>query len=180
MKENTIATNFEPYKCVNFVQSIIVTHENKAILSTWFVYSFVKNDKQNIYPNIKRSGVFIPQLIRYARVSTYYKCFILRAARLSCKPLGLIYVRERMKSSLWKFYSRYRVLIKHYEAPPPFPKCYMTFWDMAIYSDNLHWSGISLNRALVTELDLITVFDVIILFREISMKKCYAMPKILS
>ena len=31
----------------------------------------------------------------------------------------------------------------------PSPKCYMTFWDMIIYSDNLHWSDISLNRELL-------------------------------
>ena len=34
MKENTMATNFEPHKCVIFVQSNkICTHENKAIQS---------------------------------------------------------------------------------------------------------------------------------------------------
>ena len=36
----------------------------------------------------------------------------------------------------------------------PSPKCYMTFWDKTIYSDTLHWSDISLNCDLVTELDL--------------------------
>ena len=50
----------------------------------------------------------------------------------------------------------------------PSPKCYMTFWDMVIYSDTLHWSDISPNRDLITELDLITVFDAITLFREVS------------
>ena len=35
------------------------------------------------------------------------------------------------------------------------------FWDMIIYSDNLHWSNISLNRDLVTELDLITVLTLL-------------------
>ena len=42
----------------------------------------------------------------------------------------------------------------------PSPKCYMTFWDIIIYIDILHWSNISLNRDLVTERDLITFFDV--------------------
>ena len=39
MKENTMATNFEPHKCVNFVQSTKIgtcTNENKAIHSTWW------------------------------------------------------------------------------------------------------------------------------------------------
>ena len=49
-------------------------------------------------------GVFISQLIRYARVCSSYECFILRAARLSSKLLGQGYVRERLKSSRRKFY----------------------------------------------------------------------------
>ena len=32
---------------------------------------------------------------------------------------------------------------------------------MIIYSDTFHWSDISLNRDLATELDLNTVFDAI-------------------
>ena len=60
-------------------------------------------------------GVFISQLIRYARACSSYECFILRAARLSSKLLGQGYVMERLKSSLRKFYCRYGDLIKHYE-----------------------------------------------------------------
>ena len=110
-------------------------------------------------------GVFISQLIRYARACSSYECF-LRAARHSCKYLGQGYVKECLKSSLWRFCCRYGDLIKQYEVTSP--KCYMTFWDMIIYTDTFHWSDISLNRDLVTELDLITVFDIITLFREVS------------
>ena len=60
-------------------------------------------------------GVFISQLIRYARACSSYECFILRAARLSSKLLGQGYVMERLKSSLRKFYGRYGDHIKHYE-----------------------------------------------------------------
>ena len=59
-------------------------------------------------------GVFISQLIRYARACSSYECFILRAARLSSKLLGQGYVMERLKSSLRKFYGRYGDLIKHF------------------------------------------------------------------
>ena len=52
----------------------------------------------------------------------------------------------------------------------PSPKCYMAFLDMMIYSDTLHWSVISLNRDVVTKLDLITAFDVITLFLEVSIE----------
>ena len=61
--------------------------------------------------------VFISQLIRYARACSSYKCFILRAVRLSNKLLGQWYVKERLKSSLRKFYDRYRDLTKQYEVP---------------------------------------------------------------
>ena len=42
-------------------------------------------------------------------------CFILRARRLSHKLLEKGYVKERLKSSLRKFYGRYGDLIKQYE-----------------------------------------------------------------
>ena len=66
-------------------------------------------------PSSPAYGVFISQLIRYARACSSYECFILRAAGLSSKLLGQEYVMERLKSSLRKFYSRYGDLIKHYE-----------------------------------------------------------------
>ena len=62
-------------------------------------------------------GVFISQLIRYARACPSNECFILRAVRLSNKLLGQGYVKERLKSSLRKFYGRYGDLTKQYEAP---------------------------------------------------------------
>ena len=46
----------------------------------------------------------------------------------------------------------------------PSPKCYMTFWDMAIYNDNLNWSDITPICELITELDFITDFDLITKF----------------
>ena len=48
-------------------------------------------------------GVFISQLIRYARACTSYECFILRATRLSNKLLEQGYVNECLKSLLKKF-----------------------------------------------------------------------------
>ena len=68
-------------------------------------------------PSSPAYGVFISQLIRYARASSSYECFILRAVRLSSKLLGQGYVKERLRSSLRKFYGRYGELIKQYEVP---------------------------------------------------------------
>ena len=83
-------------------------------------------------PSSPAYGVFFSQLIRYARACSSYECLILRAARLLCKLLRQGYVRERLKSSHRKFYGRYGDLIKHYEVS--LCQCYMTFWDMIIYS----------------------------------------------
>ena len=51
-------------------------------------------------PTSPAYGVFISQLIRYARACSSYGCFILRATRLSNKLLEQGYVKERLKSSL--------------------------------------------------------------------------------
>ena len=66
-------------------------------------------------PTSPTYGVFISQLIRYARACSSYGCFILRATRLSNKLLVKGYVKERLKSSLRKFDGRYGDLIKQYE-----------------------------------------------------------------
>ena len=66
-------------------------------------------------PTSPAYGVFISQLIRYARACSSYGCFILRATRLSNKLLKQGYVKERLKSSLRKFYGRYGDHIKQYE-----------------------------------------------------------------
>ena len=58
-------------------------------------------------------GVFISQLIRYARDCSTYGCFILRATRLSNKLLEQGYVKERLKSSLRKFYGRYTGILSN-------------------------------------------------------------------
>ena len=68
-------------------------------------------------PSSPAYGVFISQLIRYARACSSYECFILRAMRLYNKLLGQGYVKERLKSSLRKFYGRYGDLTKQYEVP---------------------------------------------------------------
>ena len=42
---------------------------------------------------------------------------------------------------------------------PPSPECYTTFWMMTIYSDTLHWSGITPIFDRITDIDPITEFD---------------------
>ena len=102
-------------------------------------------------PSSPAYGVFISQLIRYARACSSYECFILRAMRLSNKLLGQGYVKERLKSSLRKFYGRYGDLTKQYEVPlsrmlhdildddhiqwhPPLVGHYTNFWPLLIWT----------------------------------------------
>ena len=54
----------------------------------------------------------------------------------------------------------------------PSPKCYMTFWDMVIYSDTRNWLNIAPIFEPITELDVITNFDLISKFREVSIEHC--------
>ena len=103
-------------------------------------------------------GVFISQLIRYAMACPSYECFILRAVRLSNKLLGQGYVKEHLRSSLRNFFNC-SVRGSYQTKWGPSPKCYTTFWMMTIYSDTLHWSGITPIFDPVTDLDLITEFE---------------------
>ena len=66
-------------------------------------------------PTSPAYGVFISQLIQYARACSWYGCFILRATWLSNKLFEHGYVKECLKWSLRKFYGRYGDLIKEYE-----------------------------------------------------------------
>ena len=82
----------------------------------WFNFHITKFPflSSNI-PSSPANGVFISQLIRYARACSSYECFMLRARRLSSKLLKLGYLADRLKSSFMKFYGRYGDLIQQYE-----------------------------------------------------------------
>ena len=84
----------------------------------WQTWRFQFPNSPFLSSNIPTSpayGVFISQLIRYARACSSYGCFIPRATRISNRLLEQGYVKERLKSSLRKFYGRYGVLIKQYK-----------------------------------------------------------------
>ena len=102
-------------------------------------------------PSSPAYGVFISQLIRYTRACSSYECFILRAVRLSNKLLGQGYGKERLKSSLRKFYGWYGDLTKQYEVPlsrmlhdildddhiqwhPPLKRHNTNFWPLLIWT----------------------------------------------
>ncbi|KAK3094608.1 hypothetical protein FSP39_003993 [Pinctada imbricata] len=62
-------------------------------------------------PSSPAYGVFVSQLIRYARACSKYEDLIIRARRLASKLLVQGYVTQRLKSSLNKFFGRYGDLL---------------------------------------------------------------------
>ena len=125
-------------RCIPFNSRLKTRQRATLLLLTWIYFCrsggtvnftlplFDKRDDFNFHitnfpflnsniPTSPAYGVFISQLIRYARACSSYGCFILRATRLSNKLLEQGYVKERLESSLRKFYGRYGNLIKQYE-----------------------------------------------------------------
>ena len=90
--------------------------------------------------------ILFQHLWNYSAILKHFtKQHLFRAVRLSNKLLGQGYVKERLKSSLRKFYGRYGDLIKQYEVPlsrmlhdildddhlqwhPPLIRHYTNFW----------------------------------------------------
>ena len=107
---------FDPFcdKMKNYTIHVFAKILNILFLNFLFHITNVPFLSSNI-PTPPAYGVFISQLIRYARACSSYGCFILRATRFSNKLLEQGYVKERLKSSLRKFYGRYGDLIKQYE-----------------------------------------------------------------
>ena len=65
-------------------------------------------------PSTPAYGVFISQLIRYARACRNYADFLYRARTLTNRLLEQGYVATRLKSSLQKFYGRHHELVDRY------------------------------------------------------------------
>ena len=59
-------------------------------------------------------GVYISQLIRYARACSSYTEFLKRHSLLSCKLLNQGYCRERLVSTFKRFFGRYHELVEKY------------------------------------------------------------------
>ena len=83
-------------------------------------------------PSSPAYGVFISQLIRYARA---LECLILRAVRLhlSSSDGDSSWTFEIVPQEvLWSIWG------SHKNMKSTSPRCYMTFWDMTIYNDTLN------------------------------------------
>ena len=62
-------------------------------------------------PQSPAYGVFVSQLIRYARASSLYEDFIMRSQLLTSKLLKQGYTRNRLIATFKKFYCRHNVLL---------------------------------------------------------------------
>ena len=101
-------------------------------------------------------GALISQLIRYAQAWSSYKCFILRATRLSNKLLENGNVKKRLKSSLKKFYGRNGDL-KIRSFPLTNAKWHYVAWPNKMI--NLQRSDFIPIRDLFTEFDLLPTYE---------------------
>ena len=76
------------------------------------VYMGNRSYKQN-YPLVY-NGVFVSQLIRYARASSLYEDFIMRSQLLTSKLLKQGFTRKRLIATFKKFYGRHSVLVDRF------------------------------------------------------------------
>ena len=138
-------------------------------------FTFLSSNISSSPAYVMGNGVFISQLIRFARACSsdqVMKVLFWERCDFHVSFSGRDMSGKRLKSFLRKFYGRYGDHFKPYEVPLSQMlndilghfACTVT----QINSDTLHWSDISLNRDFVTEPDFITVFDVITLFRGVS------------
>ena len=94
------------YSILNCINKFLSQSQSTCIITN---FPFLSSN----IPSSPAYGVFISQLIRYARACSSYECFILRARRLSSKLLKQWYLVERVKSS-FRFYGRYGDLVEQY------------------------------------------------------------------
>ena len=66
-------------------------------------------------PQSPSYGVYISQLIRYARASTLYDDFLSRSCRLTSKLMRQGYERLKLISAFKKFYGRHKILVDRYK-----------------------------------------------------------------
>ena len=66
-------------------------------------------------PQSPAYGVFVSQLIRYARASSLYEDFITRSQLLTSKLLKQCFTRNRLIANFKKFYGRHNVLVDRFK-----------------------------------------------------------------
>ena len=59
-------------------------------------------------------GVYVSQLIRYARASSHYEDFLNRGKLLSKKSMNREYIQSKLVQTIKKFYGRHLDLVSKY------------------------------------------------------------------
>ena len=106
--------------------STCITQKDLKDVSESYVKIYDKRDDFNFnivnYPflcgNNPQSpfyGVYVSQLIQYARSSTLYDDFVSRSSRLTSKPLWQGYKRLKLIDAFKKFYGRHNTLVDNYK-----------------------------------------------------------------
>ena len=65
-------------------------------------------------PQSPAYGVYVSQLVRYARASSLYDDFLMRSRLLTMRLLKQGYIRNRLITTFKKFYGRHSLLVKKY------------------------------------------------------------------
>ena len=68
-------------------------------------------------PQSPAYGVYISQLIRYARASSLYSDFLFRSQQLTSKTLKQGYTRNKLIAAFKKFYGRHSVIVGKFDIP---------------------------------------------------------------
>ena len=105
---------------------IYITFDSNGQLSTKLYdkrddFDFTIINFPHLSSNIPLSpayGVYISQLIRYARACNTYTDFLKRHSLLCCKLINQGYCRERLVSTFKRFFGRYRELVDKYAKSP--------------------------------------------------------------
>ena len=67
--------------------------------------------------NIPAYGVYISQLVRYARASSFYSDFLFRSQQLTSKILEQGYTKNKLIAAFKKFYGRHSVIVGKFSIP---------------------------------------------------------------
>ena len=135
-------------------------------LNTWrysifypFIYYYVP---VVVIFHLRRPIAFLSlSLSRYARTSSAYKCFILRARRLSSEATQTGIPRGTLEIVISGNFMVYTGIFSS-NMKSTSHDCQMTVWhDDHSYSDFLNRSGLSSNLMTITDLDLISEFDLL-------------------
>ena len=117
IKDTTDSATF-----VNYLDLRLEIDENHNLIPSLFDkrddFNFPIVNFPFIGSNIPASpayGVFVSQLIRYARSSQRYPDFVQRSSQLVSKLISQGYLPQRLKSTFKKFYGRHLDLVKKYD-----------------------------------------------------------------